>query len=565
MTLRTLLQVSTLFIISLLLSACGGSDGGAKNGPDILETFDDNPSLFFLFSSKKDTDSDGRDTYYSFVGESIVFPPHIFSNSEHTSLDVSKSYWADSSDNVIQDNNEAIRVTDSHKPSVKACMIPKLSNGKTNTVTCVTFEVRTLPGLAQKLKTVSAFADSDHFQAGIQLSELEPNDMRSTQGTIWQYRWLDKEGNALKKSGAVITGYKLDYADIDVNISSVKVCVFDIVTQQCVQESNLEIVPSNNVPIVTILDITGQYKQGGTISPESRTSYTYTQPAGAFRYSWTVDGVILTDAESSSSELILQDASYFGKNIKVCMQRAYKNFSGSGTTDTAEVCKSKQFTESDVGVSASYSYGNNLLAHGAPFVFSGNFNGVEAIDYSTFKLSYQERLLTKGKDYRLTTTYGHNDFTFEIHSQKINPTSDYQKILSLQCEFTYKSKEYSCLGGSHASDTVSIHTSGALLSMQSSVIGTIAEKNRIAFQQCEAGDKLTWWLKDEGASNYIQTSAEEVIQQGDLCYGNAADGSLYINESWAGKSLKLIVKRTRNGLSDERIQVLDIDLGEISK
>ena len=206
-------------------------------------------------------------------------------------MDVSKSFWTDSAGNIIQDNNQAIQVTDSHKPSVKACMIPKLSNGKSNSVTCITYEVRTLPGLAQKLRTVSAFADADHFQAGIQLSELEPNDIRSSEGTVWQYRWLDKDGNELQKSGEAITGYKLNYVDIDVGINTIKVCVFDIVTQQCLQESNLEVVPTNNVPTVTILDITGQYKQGGKVSPESRTSYAYTQPAANFIYEWDVDGI----------------------------------------------------------------------------------------------------------------------------------------------------------------------------------------------------------------------------------------------------------------------------------
>jgi hypothetical protein len=78
------------------------------------------------------------------------------------------------------------------------------------------------------------------------------------------------------------------------------------------------------------------------------------------------------------------------------------------------------------------------------------------------------------------------------------------------------------------------------------------------------GDKLTWWLKDKGSDDYIQTADEEIIQKGDICYGNAAKGSLYIHQGWAEKSLKLIVKRARNNLPDERIQVLDIALGEIS-
>jgi hypothetical protein len=247
------------------------------------------------------------------------------------------------------------------------------------------------------------------------------------------------------------------------------------------------------------------------------------------------------------------------------MQRAYKNFVGSGSELTEEKCLTKQFSESDVQVTAIYSYYSNLLAHGAPFVFSGRFNGVDAIDYSTFKLTYQEQLLTEGTDYRLTTGYGLNDFTFEILSQKINPTSEYQKVLSLQCEFTYKGQQYSCLGGSHASDTVSIHTSGALLSMQSSVIGTIAEENRVSFLQCDPGDTLTWWLKDDGASTYNQTGIEQLIQSGDRCYGSNAEGDLYLEKGWAGKQLKLIVKRARNGLADDRIQVLDIDLGEITR
>jgi hypothetical protein len=72
-------------------------------------------------------------------------------------------------------------------------------------------------------------------------------------------------------------------------------------------------------------------------------------------------------------------------------------------------------------------------------------------------------------------------------------------------------------------------------------------------------------LKDKGASSYNQIPGEEVIGQNTICYGNAAVGSLYINESWAEKSLKLIVKRARNGLSDERIQIVNIELGEISK
>lgn len=565
MTLRTLLQVSTFFVISLFLSGCGGSDGGASQGPDISVTFDDKPSLFFLFSSKKDTDNEGRDTYYSFVGESIGFPPHAFSNSEHASLDVSTSYWTDSAGNIIQDNNQAIKVTDSHKPSVKACMIPKLSNGKSNSIACVTFEVRTLPGLAQKLKTVSAFSDSNHFQAGIQLTELENNDIRSTEGTIWQYRWFDKDSNLLKKSGDMITGYKLDYVDIDNSIKQIKACVFEIASQQCIKESALEIVPSNNVPTVTISDITGQYKQGGKVSPESRTSYAYTQPAADFIYEWTVDGVMLTNVEQSEPELTLKDASYFGKDITVCMQRAYKNFTGIETTLTNKDCKTKQFTESDVQVTVSYSHGNNLLAQGAPLVFSGKFNGLDAIDYSTFKLTYQGKLLTQVTDYILTTTFGRNDFTFKILSQYLKPTTAYGPIMTLQCEFTYNNEQYSCLGGSGASSISSIHTTGGLPELSSEVVGNIAEKNRIAFKNCEAGDKLTWWLKDKDAATYIQTGDEEVIGAGDICYGNSADGSIYLNESWAGKSLKLIVKRARNGLSDERIQIVNIELGEISK
>jgi hypothetical protein len=567
MPFTVLLQVFTFVAFSLFLSGCGGSGDNGSHTGDVSVKLDDKPSLFFLFNSKKDTDSAGRDTYFSFVGETVDFPPHIFSNSEHTRLDISESYWADSAGNVIQNNNHAIQFSDSHKPSVKACMIPKLSNGKRNSVTCVTFEVRALPSLTQKLRSVSAFTDNDHFQAGIQLSEMEANDIRTTQGTIWQYRWLDKDGNVLKKSGEVITGYKLDYVDIDVSIKTVKVCVFDIVTQQCVQESDLVVVPSNNVPIVTILDITGQYKQGGKVSPESRTSYAYTQPAADFNYEWTVAGGALLDDEIIAPELTLKDASYFGKDITVCMQRAYTNFTGTETTLTAKVCKTKQFTESDVQVTASYDYSYNLLAQSAPLVFSGKFNGIDEIDYSTFKLTYQGKLLSQGTDYELTDTFGHNDFTFKILSQNSTPTTEYGSVLTLQCEFGYKNKLYSCIGGSNPSDTVSIYTTGGLPELKSEVIGSIAEKNRVAFQRCETGDRLTWWLKDKGTDIYVQTGSEDVIEKGNFCYGNSpkAKGNLYLEESWAGKSLKLIVKRARNGLSDERIQILDIDLGEISE
>lgn len=564
MSLRTLLFTSTAFLVSVILQGCGGGSAAAGSEGEVLIVGDDKPSVFFLFNSKKDTDSSGNDTYYSFVGEEIAFPRHIFSNADHTSLDVSESYWADGSGTVIQNNNHGLLLTEDHKPAVKACMIPKLSTGESNSATCVDFEVRDLPGLAQKLRIVSIFADSSHFQAGIQLTELEPNDMRATEGTVWQYRWFDKDSNALQKSGEPVIGYKIDYADIDENIKSVKTCVFDIVTQQCVQESGLEVVPSNNVPTVTILDITGEYKQGGKVAPRSRTSYEYTQPAADFMYQWSVAGVVLTEAEKTGSELVLKDASYFDTDIQVCMQRAYQNFSGVGTTSTVEVCKTKQFSESDVQVTGSYYYGYNLLAKGAPLVFSGSFNGIDALDYTSFKLRYQGQLLTQGSDYSVTT-FGHNDFTLKIHSQHLAPTTAYGPILTLQCEFSYNSKPYSCIGASNASDSVSIYTSGGLPEMRSKVIGTIAEKNRIAFISCEAGDKLTWWLKDSESSEYIQTGSEEVIEAGDLCYGNAADGSFYINESWAGKSLKLIVKRARNGLSDERIQILNIELGEISK
>jgi len=563
-TFGNLLSTSTVILISFLLLGCGASSDTSSNSDGVLIEFDDKPSLFFMFNSKKETDNQGGDTYYSFVGESISFPRHIFSNSDHTNLDVSESYWTDSSNSTIQDNNEALTVSDSHKPAVKACMIPKLSNGKTNTVTCVTFEVRDLPGLTQKIRMVSIFSDNDHFQAGLQLSELEPNDIRMIEGTKWQYRWFDSNGNVLKKSGDAIIGYKLNYADIDESIKQVKTCVFGIVTQQCVKESNLELVPSNNVPAVSILDITGEYKQGGKVSPESRTSYAYTQPAAGFIYEWAVVGVVLSDVEKTAAELTLKDASYFETDITVCMQRAYKNFTGSGTTMTTRVCKTKQFTESDVQVTASYNYGNNLLAQKAPFVFSGSFNGLDAIDYSTFKLSYQDKILTQGVDYSITT-FGYNDFTFKIHSQQAIVTAGYGPLLKLQCEFTYNGKSYSCIGGTHASNSVGIYADGGLPSLQSRVKGAIAEKNRVDFLYCAAGDKLTWWLKDKDASNYVQTGPEEIIEAGAYCYGGNPDGTLYINEGWAGKMLKLIVKRARNGLSDERIQVLDIDLGEISK
>jgi len=559
---KTLCLALITFLFSLTMQGCGGSSG-ESTGSETSVIFDEKPSLFFIFNSKKDTDSTGKDTYYAFVGEEIAFPRHIFSNAEHTSLDVSTSYWADSAGQVIQDNNNAITLTDSHKSVVKACMVPKLSNGKTNSVTCVDFEVRDLPGLAEKLREVSIFADNNHFQAGLQLSQLEPNHVRSTEGTEWQYRWLDADGNMLQKSGDAITGYKLDYVDIDVSIKSVKACVFDIVTQQCVKESSLETVPSNNVPTITILDITGEYNQGGKVSPESRTSYEYTQPAADFTYQWSVEGVVLSPAEESASELVLKGASYFGVDIKVCMQRAYKNFTGNGTTLTSEVCKTRQFVESDVQVSASYQYGHNILAQGAPLVFSGSFNGIDEIDYSSFKLRYQEVLLTQDTDYSITL-FGHNDFTFKIFSQNLAPTEDYGPIFKLQCEFTYNSEKYSCIGGSNSSDEAGIYKNGGLPDLKSKVIGTIAEENRIAFKNCAAGDKLTWWLKDKGSDDYIQTGDEEIIQQGDICYGNAAKGSLYIHQGWAEKSLKLIVKRARNNLPDERIQVLDIALGEIS-
>jgi hypothetical protein len=444
-------------------------------------------------------------------------------------------------------------------------MIPKLTNGKTNAATCVTFEIRNLPSLATKISKVSAYADSDHFQAGIELSELEFNDMRTTEGTLWQYRWLDDKSHMLTKSGAVITGYKLNYSDIDGSLKQIKTCVFDIVNQQCVKESTLEGVPTNNVPEITILDITGQYKQGGGISPLSRTSYAYTQPAADFTYRWNVAGVMLSDNEKTAAELILKDASYFGKDITVCMQRAYKNFTGTDTTSTVEVCKTKQFSESDVQVTASYDYGYNLLLQTAPLVFSGKFNGIDSIDYSTFKLKYQGKLLNQGTDYTLTTTFGHNDFTFIIHSQQLKPTTEYGEIFSLQCEFTYNSKLYSCIGGSNAADTASTYATGGLATLRSTVIGTVAEKNRIAFQRCRGGDKLTWWLKDKDADSYRQVSNEEVIREGDICYGNNPDGSFYLDQGLAGKKLKLIVKRVRNGLDDARIQVLNIDLGEISE
>lgn len=563
-SLRTFILTPWVFVIALLLQACGGGSGGGSAIPEIVIELDDTPSVFFLFTSKKDTDVQGNDTYYEFVGERIGFPQHIFSNSEHTHLDASKSYWADSLGNTIQDNNHTIQLTDRHKPAVKACMVPTLTNGKVGALSCVTFEVRDLPSLAQKLSKVSVYSDNDHFQAGIQLSELEVNDIRSTEGSVWQYRWFDNNSDVLKKDGDVITGYKLDYADIDVGINIIKVCVFDITTQQCVKESRLEAVPSNNVPTVTILAITGEYKQGGKVSPESRTSYVYTQPAAGFTYQWEVAGVSLSNEEKTAPELILKDATYFGTDITVCIQRAYKNFTGMGTTTTAQVCKTQQFVESDVQVTASYSYGHNLLAQSAPFVFSGSFNGIEALDYSTFKLHYQDKLLTQGADYSITT-FGHNNFTLKIHSQQLAPTTAYGPILKLKCEFAYNSKLYNCFGGSYSAAPVSIYTEGGLPELRSKVIGTIAERNRISFLSCEAGDKLTWWLKDKAATEYTQTGSEEIIQQGDLCYGNAASGSIYINESWAGKSLKLIVKRARNGLADERIQQVNIDLGEISK
>lgn len=560
---RTLLFISMLFALSLTLQGCIGGEEKSKVAEASIN-IDDSPSVFFLVESKKETDDEGRDTYYSFVGEAIAFPRHIFSNSDHARLDISKSYWADASSVMIQDNNTSLKVTDGHKPSVKACMVPKLSNGKSGSETCVTFEVRDLPSLASKVKTVSVSADNDHFQVGIQLTELEPNDVRDTEGTVWQYRWFDKDSNLLKKSGDAITGYKLDYVDIDERIKSVKACIFDIVTQQCVKESSLEIVPSNNVPTVTILDITGEYNQGGKVFPESQTSYAFTQPAEDFTYEWAVAGVALSDEEKSASELVLRDASFFGVDITVCMQRAYKNFTGTGTETTEKACRTKQFAETDVQVSASYSYGHNILAQGASLVFSGSFNGIDAIDYSTFKLTYLGNVLVRDSDYSIST-FGHNDFSFKIHSQQLAPTTEYGAIMRLQCEFTYNSQLYSCIGGSSPSDEVSIYKTGGLPDLKSKVVGAIAEKNRIAFKECAAGDKLTWWLKDKGTANYIQTGDEEVIQQGNICYGNAADGSLYINESWAEKSLKLIVKRARNGLPDERIQVLNIELGEISK
>jgi hypothetical protein len=563
---RTLLITSIVFTIALTLQGCGGgsSSSGGVNTGDITIDLGDEPSVFFFFTSKKETDASGKDTYYSFVGESIGFPQHIFSNSEHTPLDVSQSYWADSLGNTIQDDNNTIQLTDSHQPAVKACMIPTLSNGKVGDLSCVTFEVRSLPGSAQKLRKISLYADNDHFQAGMQLSELEPNDIRSTEGTIWEYRWFDNNSDALQKDGDVITGYKLDYADIDVGIRTIKVCVFEIATQQCVKESTLETVPSNNVPTVTVLDIIGEYKQGGTVSPESRTSYAFTQPAADFTYEWAVAGVVLLDYEKTASELVLKDASYFEKDITVCIQRAYKNFTGTGTTLTNKDCKTKQFTESDVQVTPSYSYGHNLLVQGAPLVFSGQFNGLDEIDYSTFMLRYQGQLLTQGSDYTLTT-FGHNDFTFNILSQFLAPTTEYGPIMTLQCEFTYNNKVYSCLGGSSPSNISSVYTTGGLPKLAAEVVGNISEKNRVAFKRCDSGDKLTWWVKDKATEQYVQQGLEEVIGENTICHGNAAAGSFYINESMAGKILKLVVKRARNGLVDERIQVLNIELGEISK
>jgi len=564
LSLMKILTITTTMMIATVLQACGGDSGKTpSNGTSGARIEDDKPIIFFMFDSKKETDTQGRDIYYSFVGEEVAFPRHFFSNADHTSLDVSDSYWRNAAGDVIQDNNHTLKLADEHKPSIKACMLPKLSNGKTNDEACVEFEVRDLPGLAEKLSAVSILADNDHFQAGIQLSQLEANDIRMIEGTAWQYRWLDKDSNFLQKSGDAIYGYKLNYADIDEGIKSVKTCVFDIVTQQCVKESSLVEVPANNVPTVTILDITGEYKQYGRVSPESRTSYEYTKPAGDFNYRWSVAGVELSVAEETASELILKDASYFGTDVTVCMQRPYKNFVGDGTTLTAEVCKTRQFVETDVQVTASYQYGHNLLAQAAPLVFSGRFNGIEAIDYSTFQLRYQGQLLTQNADYSIST-FGHNDFTFKIHSQHAEETTEYGPILQLSCEFTYKSKQYSCIGGSTPSSGVSIYAHG-LPTLKSRVTGTIAEQNRISFLHCEAGDKLTWWLKDEGSDTYLQTGEEETIDDAAICYGNAADGSLYLHEGWAGKALKLVVKRARNGLADERIQVLNIELGEISE